>query len=475
MATHLLVWNPNRASWRELPDLVRRFMSGNPVTAYWSCGSNRRLRKNDRIFLIRLNRFPVGIFASGRVLRGSHAAPSRIAQDSGRSGQGLFVEIRFDMLANPDAAMPLTRRELTRGALQRFHWEESTSGRTLPESIAAPLEQAWIEYFGATKSKTHDAPEQTAATQATTTQHPPPARDTITKPPAPPKPPAHTPKDQKFTALFEHYLTMLQAATQGEVLHQAQHINELIHAFPDLDKHDVRDHYRQISSVLRYCGLPFLDIYPPDTAPNHDLRERLGRFFHHYEEHLSAIWFDDDAIRNRTVPDELLDVQGAWAPPPLNLNFKVDGFLGGHARFPALGGFQLRETRRDTLHRAGLRFVLAFERTRLKRLQQNELANNIRAFDADAARRHGYDIVSFEASGRERYIAVSTTQYSRQFPFLVAPRTLVASAKYTKQFFYYRVFSFCVDAKLYMLQGDLRESTDFLQKQQHPLSMRHFN
>ncbi|HET7587461.1 MAG TPA: DUF3883 domain-containing protein [Gammaproteobacteria bacterium] len=456
MATHLLVWNPDRRNWSELPDLLHGFMHGRPVTARWSCGSNRRVRARDRFFLLRLNRFPTGIFASGRIMRGAHEAHDLVAQDSGRTG-GLFVEVRFDMLTDPDGTMPLTRRELSRGMLGKFRWEEGVSGRTLPDEVAAELEAAWADHFGAAVTGEEAPAAQPKATRkAAKRKAPPPARPTSAESAA-----AEV-IERMFEALFSHYFEMLESAVRGEVLGQAGHVAALMEEFGGLSESIVRDRYAEVGAVLRQCGLPFLDVYPPAITPGRKLRRYLVRFLDRERQRLERVWLGDDAVRRVRIPDELIDLQAAWAPPPLDDDFKIEAFLAGRARFPSFGGFQRREDRWATLRDAGCRFALAFERARLRQAQCDALARRIRLLESDEAHGAGYDIMSFNSGGDARYIRVSATQYSRRFPFLLDPAALLASYRHGQDFFVYRVFHFCWDAKLYMVQGDLRESLRFM-------------
>lgn len=455
MATHLLVWNPDRWSWSDLPDLLHGFMHGRPVTARWSVGSNRRIRARDRFFLLRLNRFPTGIFASGRIMRGSHEAPDLAAQDSGRSG-GLFVEIRFDMLTNPDVGMPLTRRDLAHGALGKFRWEEGGSGRTLPEPVAAEMEAAWADHFGiavAQEQEREQAPAWPRRGQPTTRPLPTTAESAASREEA-----------RMLDALFEHYLTMLEAGVRGEVLGQARHFTELMNAFGALSEATIRAHFAEISAVLLHCGLPFLDVYPPIARASRSLRRRLVQFLDRERARLARIWLGETAVRRVRVPDEIVDLQGVWAPPPLNNDFRVEAYLAGRSHFPTFGGFQRREERFEALREGGCRFVLAFERARLKHEQCDALARQVRVLTSGDERSEGCDIESFEASGEKRYIRVSATQYSRRFPPLVEPRALVAGFRHGAHFFLYRVFHFCWDPKLYMVQGDLRECLQFMSR-----------
>jgi hypothetical protein len=458
MATHLLTWNPDRYSWRELPDLSYAFMHGRPVTARLSCGSNRRVRVGDRFFLLRLNRFPVAIFASGRVTRGVHEIYDKVAQDTGRSGTGLFIGVRFDVLVDPDGPQSLTRRQLSRGALNRFRWESGGSGRTLAGHVAAALEAAWVEHFASMGKRNKGL---AILAPAAGEESPPDAAGAVQESAAgdcrmTAEAAAAEQEARMFDALFTHYLAMVEAGVRGEILGHARHLADLMNEFGALDEGAIREYYAQTGGVLMQCGLPFLDVFPPSPRPDRQLRRRLVRFLSERRGELFRVWLGDDAVRCVRQLDELVDVQGAWAPPPLDDDFRVEAWLAGQARFPAFGGFARRERRWHLLHEAGCRFVLAFERARLKQMQRNSLARRVRILEP-GARGDGYDIVSFEASGETRYIGVAATQYSRRFPFMLTPATLLASFRHGDRFCLYRVFNYCWEAKLYIVQGDLRE------------------
>ena len=69
----------------------------------------------------------------------------------------------------------------------------------------------------------------------------------------------------------------------------------------------------------------------------------------------------------------------------------------------------------------------------------------------------GYDIRSFEAHGRERFISVKTTRWGRRFPFVVSHNELTLSREYPDRYYLYRVFHFAKEPRLFMLQGPLTD------------------
>ena len=71
----------------------------------------------------------------------------------------------------------------------------------------------------------------------------------------------------------------------------------------------------------------------------------------------------------------------------------------------------------------------------------------------------GYDILSFEPSGKEKFIEVKTTKSIMQLPFLVTRNEVSFSAESQDQFHLYRLFRFGKPkAGFYSLRGALERT-----------------
>lgn len=72
----------------------------------------------------------------------------------------------------------------------------------------------------------------------------------------------------------------------------------------------------------------------------------------------------------------------------------------------------------------------------------------------------GYDVLSFEASGRERLIEVKTTGYGRETPFYVSRNEVEVSRTGAERYHLYRVFAFRDAPRLFTLRGALASVCD---------------
>lgn len=108
----------------------------------WSSGVTKKIKPNDRIFLMKLGVEPRGIVASGW-------ATSEVRQNvhyKDKSRKALYVQVRFDTVLDSSAVFPIEL--LLHGkSYKGVHWTPQASGMTIPEVIALQLEKDWSKFL----------------------------------------------------------------------------------------------------------------------------------------------------------------------------------------------------------------------------------------------------------------------------------------------------------------------------------------
>lgn len=79
-----------------------------------------------------------------------------------------------------------------------------------------------------------------------------------------------------------------------------------------------------------------------------------------------------------------------------------------------------REAYNISLGTAGEEFIGQFEHWRLNSLGQSRLADKVDHVSKSKGDGLGYDILSFETNGKERFIEVKTTRFGKDTPFFVS-------------------------------------------------------
>lgn len=515
MATYLLKWDPTKWDWHNISELAQAVKMGVPVSKAWSCGMARRIVAGDRVFLIRQGREPRGIIASGQVTRGSYEAPHLEAQDTGRGKKGnLFVDVRFDVLAEPRREALLPRNRLNEGVFSSFVWDIQTSGVQIPDNVAAELEKVWFERAfpeeaakrreeesrraeeqeaeerrrreveeqarrqeeerrhreaeaarrarkeeerrQAEERQRREAAEHQAREEAARkAEEQRLARSRAEPEPAPRKLQTGPFSMKECIAVVADYFTMLRAEIHGQLYSKADHRNRLSQEL-GRDPDEIEDYYRGVGAILGALGMPFIDAYKPKAVEDSQLEAAIQAFIEKQPDKVEDLWIDDDASRV-SIPVELDDSKAFWVSTPSP---------SGHQGFPRLNwspaigmevDFRKREGRNYNLAMAGERFVLAFERARLREAGRKDLVEKIEWTSQNRGTDLGYDIKSFDEQGRERCIAVKTTNFGPRFPFALSIDEIAFSRQRPDAFALYRVFSFSKGARLYMLEGKLEE------------------
>ena len=124
-------------------------------------------------------------------------------------------------------------------------------------------------------------------------------------------------------------------------------------------------------------------------------------------------------------------------------------------RSPLRMNYLAREARNKSLGDAGEQFVLRFEQARLVKAGQERLATKIEHVAQTKGDAEGYDILSYEESGRERLIEVKTTGLGVKTPFFVSRNEVATSREQLDRYHLYRVFDFRTSPRLFYLKGAL--------------------
>src|SRR5262249_37088396 len=126
--TYLLTWNPNNWPWRDLEDQVGQTAGGRAVEDRWSCGNTKRIRKGDRLFLLRQGVEPRGIMGSGWAMSPPYRAPHYSQVKMNQGDMALYVDVRFERILNPEVDDILPLSQLRQGPLAEVNWATPASG-----------------------------------------------------------------------------------------------------------------------------------------------------------------------------------------------------------------------------------------------------------------------------------------------------------------------------------------------------------
>ena len=212
--------------------------------------------------------------------------------------------------------------------------------------------------------------------------------------------------------------------------------------------------HQNISAVLIAEGFPYIDGYKPRRNVQAELRRAVRERIPEIEGLIRA------DVEKRQAPVVVGDILGIEVDPP-DLSEPVVGERRSDYLTPGAAAgpidYLLREAGNRSLGDAGEALVMDYERVRLARAGKDHLARNVEQVSKTEGDHMGFDIHSYEASGRDRFIEVKTTRYGRHTPFYISDGELRFSEEYADSYRLYRLFGFRKHPLLFTLPGDVSE------------------
>ena len=262
-------------------------------------------------------------------------------------------------------------------------------------------------------------------------------------------------------ATVSDYFSMLEKELQDEPYNKSRHRRALQPLLNDRSHGAIERKHQNISSVLIEVGFPWIPGYKPLSNVQALLRdvvsERLARAEALHDLASSEVTRQPELPISPGVDDvaRLLVDPPALSPSRAGIQFPEDEVRERPFTYGQFPDYLQQEANNRLLGEAGERFVLTFEQARLTAAGRERLASDVEHVAQTRGDGLGFDILSFEGDGRERFIEVKTTGFGKEAPFWVTARELAVSRSEEDRYHLYRAFSFRKSPRLFIKQGAL--------------------
>jgi len=140
MKAYLFGWNPAKFPWDDLAHDIETLAQTGVLEDNWSAASHKTIQPGDRAYIVRVGVEPKGIFASGTIASEPYLAF--------RKGRHYYrVNIRLDVLLNPDKEPILGLDILKTGSLAAQTWTPQASGISIKPELVDELEGVWLDFL----------------------------------------------------------------------------------------------------------------------------------------------------------------------------------------------------------------------------------------------------------------------------------------------------------------------------------------
>jgi hypothetical protein len=251
--------------------------------------------------------------------------------------------------------------------------------------------------------------------------------------------------DEELDLIVADYFAMLNDEAAGMPYSKAEH-NRDLQRHINRTQGSIEFKHQNISAVLLKLGLQRITGYLPAANYQKAIIPAIDRY----------LSLHPTALHPERIAEGLAERRALFvgAPPPL---LPIVPTKPEMARLVRKFNPVERDFRNRRLGRDGEELVFHHERQRLQQLDRPDLAKKIRWISEELGDGAGYDILSFDASGKERLLEVKTTVGADVTPFYMTRNELSLSAERPDAFRLCRVFDFSTSPRMFELAPPLEK------------------
>lgn len=249
------------------------------------------------------------------------------------------------------------------------------------------------------------------------------------------------------------YLNMLSSELKGETYSKAEHRRALLPLLANRSDGSIEFKHQNISAVLARLGQPYIKGYLPRYNYQHSLENKVIEYL--VKNIQIENQFKNFADKKIIKPKGIISFDKFIVSPPL-LN-KVAESEPTYRRSPIKINYLEREQNNRNLGLIGEEMVLAFEKWNLIHSGLEKYADQVRWISKDEGDGAGFDILSKNQNGKDKYIEVKTTKLGKETPFYFSRNELLFSQEHSNNYHLYRLFNVEDDAKMFTKTGVLNE------------------
>lgn len=256
-------------------------------------------------------------------------------------------------------------------------------------------------------------------------------------------------QDDELDAIVADYFAMLAADLSGRLYVKSRH-SEALMAKIGRTHRSVEFKHQNISAVLDELGMPWIPGYKPKRNYQNAIFGAIDRYLTKHPDILERVPLSPPLP---TLPTEIF-----VAPPALTVtDVRIPEPLQRLVRkFDPVE----RDHRNRSLGKAGEEFVVKLERRQLTGADRADLARKVRWVAAEDGDGAGYDVLSFDLTGRERLLEVKTTNGSARTPFFLTRNERDLATERPRDWRIYRVHLFAESPRIFTIAPPLEKAVN---------------
>ena len=272
--------------------------------------------------------------------------------------------------------------------------------------------------------------------------------------------------EAEVAATVADYFHMLRLELIGQAYNKSEHRRRLQSRLRGRTEASIEMKHRNISAILLELGVMPIRGYKPLYNYQQMLAEEVGLTLKR-DRTLDRIAIEAvEQHAEQPILHSLADF--VTSAPRIERRIREE-LLPWDKKTPVRRDYLQREARNSALGAAGELLALEYEVHRLHAVGRTDLADRIEHCSRSRGDGLGFDILSYEETGKERFIEVKTTAFSEFTPFFVSDSERRFSTEQGDLFHLYRIYELRQKPRMYSLVGSIDQTCDL-----HPTTYRAF-
>jgi len=247
------------------------------------------------------------------------------------------------------------------------------------------------------------------------------------------------------------YFDMLTKELNRISYKKSEHRRQILQLLNKRSEGSIEFKHQNISAILINLGRPYITGYLPRFNYQNLLENEVIDYLIHHSEIESDFqkFIEKDLIKPRIK----LDFDKIQVTPPEIIS--VAEPIPRYKHKPIKINYLEREQSNKTLGLFGEEVVIEYEKWNLIRLGHEKLADKIEWISKEEGDGAGFDILSKNINGTDKYIEVKTTRLGKETPFFFTSNELQFSIRRATDYHLYRLFNAENDARFFQKNGAL--------------------
>lgn len=247
------------------------------------------------------------------------------------------------------------------------------------------------------------------------------------------------------------YFNMLSSELKEEAYSKAIHRRALLPLLANRSEGSIEFKHQNISAVLINLGQPYIKGYLPRFNYQKILEDLVIAYLIRkpaIENHFKVF-----AEKPILQPKKIVNFEQFVFNEPILAHVSEPEAI--YNRNPIKINYLEREQSNRNLGNSGEKLVIEYEKWHLIKSGKEKFAEQIRWISKEEGDGAGFDILSKQLNGKDKYIEVKTTKLGKETPFYFSRNELDFSQAHSDYFHLYRLFNFEDDAKMFIRNGGL--------------------